>query len=425
MGILTTPLEDNNHLKRIYLSIFLLVLTASFARAQQSHIAFSEGTQGQFLVAVDGSFDIGSNAVKTKFFNSFYSGKFIDTDLKDKTYKSLKNNNRIGFDVTYRLQIAQMPDSVKSWGYYASLNNVIHADAGFKGDLFRLAFSGNSDYAGQTMELGKSDFQFLSYRQVKAGFIKGSNKSTWGLGLSFIKGESYLGASLDKGELFTETDGLYLDITSQLTLQRSDTGDVKFSDMVGWGAGLDFLYSAQLNDKSKLNIEVSDLGFISWSDKSVKIENDTTLHFEGIEIDNLIDLGDSLFTGFTTDSLLDTLGAHSSSGAFSTVVPGYIHLNYITQLKDNLALNAGIAQRLKANFFPYIYVGTNVKLGERVTFTNRLSYGGYASLGVGVGMRFDIGKFMRFEVNSNHIEGYLIPGATTAQGVSVNLMGRF
>lgn len=405
--------------------IFIFLFSSLGTFAQQTNVVFSDGVKGQFIISVDASYDVGSNAVRAKFFNSFYTGKFLDADLKEKTLKRLKNNNRLGLDVTYRLQLAQMPDSAGSWGYYAHINNVIHADAGFKGDLFRLAFEGNTNLAGQTAELGPSDFQFLTYRQVKAGFIKGGEKSLWGLGLSFFKAESYLGASLDKGDLFTQEDGLYIDLTSQLTLQRSDTGKVTFADMVGWGAGLDFFYSAQLNDKSKLNVEVADLGFLSWSDKSVKIENDTSLHFEGIEIDNLLNFGDSLFTGFTTDSLLDTLGAHSSSGAFSTMVPGYIQVNYQNQLSDKVTLNTGIAQRFKANFFPYLYAGTNIKLGEKVLFTNRLSYGGYAGLGLGLGMRFELSKFLRFEVNSSHIEGYLMPGVASAQGVYVNLMAHF
>lgn len=393
--------------------------------AQQQNPLLNDSYKGQFIISADGSLDIGSNAITSKFFKSYYTGQYLDAELKEKTFKKLKANNRMGFDLTYNLQIAQLPDSGSAWGYYAGFNNVFHLDMGFREDLFKLYFSGNKDYAGQTAELGESSFQLLSYRQLKGGFVKQSEKSLWGLGISLIKGDQYASGKLEKGNLFTEQDGLYIDLETKLTAQFSDTGNTSFSNMAGWGMGLDFFYSTQLNEKSKLNIEVTDLGFIAWNPQSITIENDTSIHWEGVEVGNIINIGDSLFNGFTTDSILDTLNATASHGAFSKLLPGYVSVSYYNQVKEKLALNAGITHRLNANYFPYIYFGTDINLGQKVKFMGRLSYGGYATLGLGLGMKFDITKLLVLQVNSNHIEGYLLPGAATAQGVYVNLLAHF
>lgn len=395
------------------------------AMAQQENIAFRSGYDGQFVISADGSFDIGSNAITSKFLKNFYTGQFLDAELKDKTFKKLGKRNRIGFDLNYGLRIAQMPDTSSAWGYYASINNILHLDMGFTEDLFRLYFGGNKQYAGKTAELSKSNFQLLSYRQLKGGFIKQGNNSIWGLGLSFIKGENYVSGQMNKGSLFTEEDGLYIDLETQLKAQMSDTSNTTFSDFVGWGLGVDFFYSAQLNDKSKLNFEVADFGFISWGSKSLTIENDTSLRFEGIEVDNIINLGDSIFNGFTTDSILDTLNATSSKGAFSRLLPGYLSVAYQNQIKEKIALNAGLIYRLNANYFPYIYFGSDIKLGDKVNFMGRLSYGGYATLGLGLGFDFSLARFLDLRIYSNHVEGYLLPGAATAQGVAINLTAHF
>lgn len=412
-------------LSKIYPLLILLLALPFGLLAQQQNVIFSNDYDGEFIISADGSLDIGSNAITSKFFKYYYTGQYIDVDLKEKTFKKLSSKNRMGFDLTYNLKVIQMPDSGSAWGYYAGLNNVLHIDAGFREDLFRVYFAGNKAYAGQTAEWGKSSFQLLSYRQLKGGFIKKGNNSLWGLGLSFIKGDNYLSASLDKGNLFTEQEGAYIDLETQLKVQMSDTGNTKFGDFQGWGLGFDFFYSAQLNEKSKLNFEVTDLGFIAWNPKSITIENDTTIHFEGIEVDNILNIGDSIFSGITTDSILDTLNATSTKGGFSKLIPGYISISYSNQIKEKLALNAGITHRLNANYFPYIYFGTDIKLGEKVEFMGKLSYGGYATLGLGLGMKFDLANFLTLQVASNHIEGYLLPGAATAQGVYVNILAHF
>lgn len=412
-------------MNRILTSLFFILALPLSILAQQANIAFDSDYEGEFVISVDGSLDIGSNAITSKFFKSFYTGQYLDVELKNKTFKKLGKRNRMGFDLNYGLRIAQMPDTSSAWGYYAALNNVFHIDMGFTQDLFKLYFAGNKEYAGKSAELAKSSFQLLSYRQLKGGFIKKSSNSIWGLGLSFVKGENYTGGQIKKGSLFTEQDGLYIDLETQLKAQMSDTGKTTFGDFVGWGIGADFFYSTQLNEKSKLNFEISDLGFISWGPKSLTIENDTAFRFEGVEVDDILNIGDSLFKGFTTDSILDTLNATSSKGAFTKLIPGYISITYQNQISEKLTLNTGIIYRLNANYFPYIYFGTDIKLGEKVDFMGKLSYGGYATLGLGLGMNFHLAKFLQLQVNSNHIEGYLLPGAATAQGVSVNLIAHF
>lgn len=409
------------------LIIFLFCSTQSFP--QNFSPVFTETNPSS---ALGGSFDyaVNSSSVNMKFINTFYRGDFIDQDLKQSVFDKTKDKNRLGFDLNYGLWYVHNPDSAskKKTGWFVSVRNRMHADALFQGDLFKTYFGGNKQFAGQTATLGETRFNFLNYRQVQLGLNvvsrKGFSKVRFGAALSFIKGEQNLNLFLSKGDVFTDSDGQFIDVDMAFEVRNSDNSNKKFFDLKGYGAALDLFLGIE-NPKSIIRFEISDFGFIDWNQNAQSTHNDTALHFEGLSIDNLFDIGDSLVNSLDADSIKTDMGFITENIDYSTPLPAMIHLGYTHKTKENLYINAGFAYRMAANYSPYIYVGTEHKFKGEFNINTRFAWGGYGTYNIGLGLSKQFGKAFKVNLGTNNLEGLLITKAANGVGAYINLIGYF
>ncbi len=428
--IVTLSVVEGLH--KIKLSVPLCLCGVIFSlnsSAQNFSPVFTETKPGSALGA---GFDYGvnSSSVNVKFFNSFYRGNFIDNDLKESVFKHTKDKNRLGFDLNYGLWYVRNPDSIsgKTMSWFVSLRNRQHADALFAGDLFKTYFAGNKQFAGQTAQLGETRFNYLNYRQLQLGMSflsdKGDSKVRFGAGLSFLKGEQNLNLFLSKGDLFTATDGGYIDLDMALEVRNSDNSNKKFFDMKGYGAALD-LFLGMERQKSVIRFELSDFGFIDWNQNAQSTHNDTTIHFEGLSIDNLFQIGDSLVNSLNADSIKTDMGFITEDLSYSTPLPSMIHLGYTHKTKDNLRINAGFAYRMAANYSPYIYIGTEHIFKGNFNINTRFAWGGYGTYNIGLGLSKQFGNAFKVNLGTNNLEGLLITKAANGVGAYINLIGYF
>jgi hypothetical protein len=397
--------------------------------AQNFSPVFTETKPGSVLGA---GFDYGvnSSSVNIKFANQFYKGNFIDEDLKQSVFKHTKDKNRLGFDLNYGLWYVHNPDSAsgKAMSWFVSLRNRMHADAQFTGDLFKTYFAGNKQFAGQTAHLGETRFNYLNYRQLQVGMSflsdKGDSKVRFGAGLSFLKGEQNLNLYLSKGDVFTAADGQYIDVDMALEVRNSDNSNKNFFDMKGYGAALDIFLGIE-RQKSIIRFELSDFGFIDWNQNAQSTQNDTAIHFEGLSIDNLFQIGDSLVNSLNADSIKTDMGFITEDMSYSTPLPSMIHLGYTHKTKDNLRINAGFAYRMAANYSPYIYVGTEHLFKGNFNINTRFAWGGYGTYNIGLGLSKQFGKGFKVNLGTNNLEGLLITKAANGVGAYINLIGYF
>jgi len=415
---------------KVYVPLCLCGLVISLSSVAQTFSpVFTENKPGSALGA---GFDYGvnSSSVTVKFFNFFYRGDFIDTDLKESVFRKIKDKNRLGFDLNYGLWYVHNPDSasLKSTSWFVGFRNRMHADAQFTGDLFKTYFAGNKQFAGQTASLGESRFNYLSYRQLQLGMSflsdKGEAKVRFGAGLSFLKGEKNINLFLSKGDVFTDADGQFIDVDMALEVRNSDNSNKKFFDMKGYGASVDLFLGIE-KPKSIIRFELSDFGFIDWNQNAKSTHNDTAIHFEGLSIDNLFEIGDSLVNSLDADSIKTEMGFITENIDYSTPLPALIHLGYIHKTKENLRINAGFAYRMAANYSPYIYVGTEHKFKSNFNINTRFAWGGYGTYNIGVGMSKQFGKGFKVSLGTNNLEGLIITKAANGVGAYVNLIGYF
>ncbi len=411
--------------KYIFPFLFLSITTV----AQTFSPVFTETKPGSALGA---GFDYGvnSSSVNVKFFNTFYRGNFIDADLKESVFKNTKDKNRLGFDLNYGLWYVHNPDSasMKTTSWFVSFRNRTHADATFQGDLFKTYFAGNKQFAGQTATLGETRFNFLSYRQLQLGMSfladKGDSKVRFGAALSFLKGERNLNLFLKKADVFTDADGQFIDVNMAMDIRNSDNSNKKFFDMKGYGAALDLFLGIE-KQKSIIRFELSDFGFIDWSQNAQSTHNDTTIHFQGLSIDNLFAIGDSLVNSLNADSIKTNMGFVTEKISYSTPLPSMIHFAYTHKTKENLMISAGFAYRMAANYSPYVYVGTEHKFKNNFNINTRFAWGGYGTYNIGLGLSKQFGKGFKINLGTNNLEGLLITKAANGVGAYINLVGYF
>ena len=106
-----------------------------------------------------GNYSVTSTAINANFFKSIYTGKFIDTDLKNSAQNKLGAYNLMGADVDaaalYFHKIA--PRTF----FYAGVGYNIDLGVQFTDDLFNLAFFGNKEYVGKTADLQGAQVKYM------------------------------------------------------------------------------------------------------------------------------------------------------------------------------------------------------------------------------------------------------------------------
>jgi hypothetical protein len=202
--------------KKRYL-LFLITLIHLSSSAQISDVFADDFPDSSMVrMGIAGNYNFNSNALTNQFISKFYTGGYINNDLKNSVLTRVKNNNRLGADVSYGIYTAFKLDSLfhkKNLSFFFSLRDRFHVDGQFSKDLFKVGFYGNAQYAGKTADFDGFNFNMIRYQQFQIGIYssKYDVAAHWGIGLSFLKGEEYLSILAKKAEMFTSEDGQYID----------------------------------------------------------------------------------------------------------------------------------------------------------------------------------------------------------------------
>lgn len=413
-------------LKKIaYVLPFLLIFsnthTYDFFRnnnASRQH-AVTLNTFGQF----------GSNAITTDFVYSFLNGQYLDDATKDPVRDKLGRYNRAGFDWMTEISYLNMGDSVlgKHWGYYLGIKNRMYADTRFNQDLFNLTFYGNRDYAGQTADFGNLNADLVMYQQFQVGFVKqivaSNDLHTLGFGVSFINGNLRNSITGTRGTLYTEANGDYLDIDAAVSLQRTDPTHTNFLANNGSGLSADFFYEGRLDEKNIVSLSLNDFGFINWDRPGDQLSIDSTLHFTGVQVENIFTTTGTDFSNFA-DTMSQYLHTRSDYRYGLMMLPINLSLSYTRLLGERVMLQGGMQLRTMNGFSPLIYAKGIFYPHKHVMIGTTIGYGGFTTLNVGLDLGFDFGKGWIVQINTRNLEG-VVPntfGTGLSAGFTFNKM---
>lgn len=403
---------------------FVLPVLLMFGQPQFNRFFIHKYPSHRRALGVYSFGDLGSYSVNTKFLNSFFTGQFIDDNLKNSVRDRLGNNNRWGFDWNTEISYLNMHDSLlgKNWGYYTAIKNRAIGEGNFTRNAFELPFYGNSMFAGDTADLSGTGGRIFMYQQFQLGFVKTwyrtKSSHVFGFSLSYLNGNNFYNASFEKLKIYIDAQSDFIQAEGKGFLYRNDPDYNRFFAGNGSGLSLDLQYQAQLGN-GFVSCQVQDLGFITWERPGDYLKVDTSLRFNGITINNIFTSDGTEFSQFV-DSLSTYYIKHVRDRAGFMMLPTRLHVAYSHFLLDGkLMLQGGIQARISQFYFPQMYVQATYYPHHRIMVGTSVGYGGYGTLNIGLDAGIDFGKGYTLILQTRNVEG-LIPN-TFATGLSAGI----
>jgi hypothetical protein len=426
---------------KVFFPCVLLCLTAALAQAQidsynsilagntaqQEEFSPHEFFSGRKNISLETEYYFGSNAITSKFFTYYYLNRYIDNGLKTDVSERLdETGNRFGSEFKTSLRFTYKTKTTKNFNtlYYAGICNRNFIDALFTRDAFELYFRGNSAYRGRTARFDDFKLRIHQYQKITWGLMNiatgDSSKVSFGYSGSFLVGQFMKDVSIS-GNLFTAQNGEYLDVNASGNLHASDSAHTKLTSLNGMGASVDFYFHYRMNDDCYLNFSVNDFGFMNWNNNTSLVSVDTSFHFEGVEVNDLFDFSDSVFT---SSSLTDSAQAmqflnHRSRQNYSQVLPVHATVDFVYHLSEEKIFFTLHDEMMTGKAFRNLAaIGMGWK-GKNAVVSAELSYGGYGNLNAGLTASFLVLKNYSLTIGSHAVNGYIAPAVSTAQGVFV------
>ena len=384
------------------------------------------------LIGIDGDYFYGSTAIKNSLTNSLLSNSFIDDDLKKSS--SLANNNKFGNYFQSNIYYASMGDTlfgVPDLGMRFGMNYYSMQNINFTRDFYNIMFYGNKQYEDEYADISNLDINTLTYQSFEFGLFKRFNEKENGyhtvyLGLSLIKGQNYLYLYTNEAHLYTAPDGEYIDLAINSSYFASDSIKSDLTTLSGMGASLNFYWAYEdVKHNSRFEITLTDLGLISWFDNPLNYSADTTIRFNGQEIDDIFnpETGNEI----SQDSLLQLIYSDSDNRTFLKSLPKRFQFAYTKRFLNNKYIpTLGMGYFFNSNqFMPSIFLNNKLVMSPKLNFDFLFSYGGYTGFSLGLGLGINIIENLKFNIVSPNIVGAIIPDKTYSNGAFVGLSYRF
>lgn len=413
----------------------------SFAGSAFSQVDDLENIQNLHKYFKNNKFETGgifntfaeSNAINNRFVSALYGKKFIDNDMKSSN--KLKPMNYIGNQDNANAYFTHMPDSflgADNIGYRIGLVYHNGRDMKFTDDLFNLMFYGNKRFAGDTADISNLQLNLLTYQELQFGIFQQTkiddNPFTYYIGLSFIKGQEYNSLRFRNATLYTEEIGEYIELDLSMTYQGIDTVKAELLDVNGIGGALNFacMYTDNANNIT-YSLSVSNIGFIRWKNTAITIPLDTVKRFEGLEIDNVFDMGETTFDEYDADTIITDFFSHTDTSSYTKVMPERIHFSATKTFNDKLSATLGCGYYYNANArMPLVYASSAYSFSKTIAGSVFTGYGGYGSYQLGLGLRLSfMDDALGVKISSNNLLGLIIPEHSFSQNVYVSLAWRF
>ena len=407
---------------------FFGLLVSGYA---QSNLDFFTDTTNRTNVSFESGYVAGSSVMDIDYANTFLYGGTIDREMKDRAYNRLKNNNRFGLDFSMNLQVEIPKDTLFGRGDLSmvfGLKYFDHIDASFGPDLFRLAFDGNKQFAGETVDLGNVNYNQYRFQYLSMGLVKRKEFdhgiAREGILVNLIKGEEHHIVNVYDGSLYTEELGRELQLAMNYNYNRTDTGSTGLGAINGIGIGTDLFTEFFLENGAKIRFEVRDLGFVYWNNQSIEMRTDSTFTYDGITINNIFDLNDTIVDQLSQDSIIDNVTQVNRLIHYSTALPTSVNIEYTQFLNQKWKLNAGVYYKILSNYFPYLYSNWYYYVNPTLSTRVHLAYGGYGKLNTGIAFAKSF-KFIDITIGTNNLEGFILPDKAFANSGFVQLKKYF
>ena len=401
---------------RIVIILFFTNNWFSTPLIAQYNTDFFVDTIQHLTVSFGADYSYGSSVMNNDFLSQFMFGGRIERKDKNTAYKNLSSHNRLGGDLNYQFNVEIPFDTLfrkPNISLSVGLENVEHMDATFTSDLFKFTFDGNKQFAGEFATIGGTNYNHYRYQKVNVGLINykyfDEKLAKEGILLSLIKGEQFETITIPRGSIFTQELGKEINLDLNYNYNASDTSNKGLKAFNGYGISTDLFTEIFLRNGDKMYLGIKNLGFIYWNKNSLDIASDSTYHYDGIWVDNIFDLNDSLLSNISKDSIINKISTTNQKSSYFTSLPTAVNISYTKVLNEKWKLNIGVYHKILSNYFPFISTNFYYYFNKKLVAKAHLSYGGYGRLNTGLALAKSFNKYLEIYIGTNNLEAFIFP----------------
>lgn len=377
------------------------------------------------------NFETNSNAVNAEMLRFFMNGRYIYDEMKDRSLKRMKTNNRLGLDLGGEISFFHKPDSGlgKNWSYGITVGQKILFGGEFNRDAYKLGLYGNAPYAGTTLDFSGLKSRYLNYQYITLGFVKEFEGTKWhkafGFGASAVNANQFFELNVPRGSLFTETDGLELQLDGNYQLRQNDGSKNKFFYPNGFGVAGSLEFRMTDRKRHMFTLRAANVGFLRFNKFSSERSLDTTFNFTGLQVNNVFDLNGNFFNN-AADSLSSRLVGSSKSSAQFLPMPADFEISYTyAAIPTKLFVGASADYKYFPGYFPRFSVRVIGMPDQMITISGILSYGGWGGFNGGLDLAFHLTQGWHFTLGSHTLQGIIFERNTSGLSFRAGLTKRF
>ena len=387
-------------------------------------LSFSNDTLTSGSIGYYYNYSLNASSIGAKQIIKYYSSNYIENEFKDELL-DFNKNCRFNFSTHFDHAIFGFNFRNKKLSHLTfGLSDRSNTYGVFTNDALNIFLNGNKIFAGDTAILNPVHLNNFNHKEVYTeltlNFKKNKIHHTINIKPKLLFGNRYSFYKIDEASIYTQQIGEFIDIILKGTFISSDSLNSSAYALNGFGLGTDIDYSLLINN-SNILFSIKDFSFISWNKRTSIIEIDTSIYFEGILIEDITNLTDSIFANYT-DSLTNfDLG---SNNRHTFLLPTTIHLEYSYLLKKGKInkVYSGIIHRFNAYHKPLFYTGIQFSL-EKSNFKTTLNFGGYNSFSINNSYNVMFGNYA-LSLWANNIQSILFK-KSNGLGFGIHLKKEF
>ena len=397
----------------------LLAVACSASNAQWTQLPCDGALDSarSHVLRLEGALLYNSNALFNELPGHLYMRRDLDRALRQRTSDALADRERSVFGYGYHGRLtwtgARLKEGRSRWRPTASFALQEYAGARITPDLYDLVFFGNAPFEGSTAALAPAAYEQTRYSTLGIGVVDQRTRSY--LRVDVVQGSSLTAVDVDWADLYTGVDGRVLRSAVLASYLNSDTAGNDWARNNGLGAALSGRWETQIRSAARptyLSVGVEDLGFVRWNANSVRLDKDTVIRYEGLAVDNVLDL-DAILIG--EDQLLDTFGLRYRTGARTRLLPFRAQLAYRIEGRSGWHFGLVAQYQHLPSYLPQLTASLARRVGVRGAWGASVSYGGYGGLLVGAGGRYRVGRRITLEASVPQLIGF-VGGRTRGLG---------
>lgn len=338
--------------------------------------------------------------------------------------------DKIQINTDLNLELFHLRFRSKNWFYGISLNHRTTVSAAIAKDLLGFVINGNSFFGGRPADFSKTEVNALAYSEL--GFSMARNYKRWNVGgrAKFLAGNAATKTSNTQVSFYTpqrstdeivvkingslHTSGLAI-ITDSINKKPVDESEKTydpndFSSFRNLGGAIDLGATYDVNSRFTIGAAVSDLGFISWNQKTYNYyQKDVEVKFGGI--DDYNSLGDDSVLTRLGDSLSALFDGNITREGFSTMLPMRFLFNANYDLNKRNSIGALVQGRYFNEELLMAYTANYMHKFRNVDVALNYSIIGNNYVNVGVGFAAKMGAFQFYLVQDNILSYFALDKA--------------